>query len=82
MCCWSVRISRMFRTQDYKYIAYKDDACEQLFDMNKDPGETKNLAGSSKYESIVKAHRDILVQWERRLDVSPNVPHGDMWSAT
>jgi choline-sulfatase len=77
----SSNTGRMVRTQGYKYIAYKDDACEQLFDMKKDPGETKNLAASSKYESILKEHRDILAQWERQLDVSPNVPHRDTWSA-
>ncbi len=70
---------RMVRTQRYKYITYKDDPVEQLFDMIDDPGETKNLATSSKYASTLAEHRRMLKDWERRLDVAPNVPNAESW---
>ncbi len=70
---------RMLRTPRYKYITYKDDMVEQLFDMKDDPGETKNLATSSKYASTLAEHRRMLRDWESRLDVAPNVPNSDIW---
>jgi choline-sulfatase len=69
----------MVRTQRYKYITYKDDPVEQLFDMIDDPGETKNLATGSKYASTLTEHRRILIDWEARLQVAPNVPNPDAW---
>ena len=71
--------ARMVRTQRYKYIAYKDDPIEQLFDMIDDPGETKNLATGSKHASTLTEHRRILKGWEACLDVAPNVPNTDAW---
>ena len=44
-----------------------------------DSGETKNLATSSKYASILTEHRKRLKDWERRLDVAPGVPNSDRW---
>ena len=70
---------RMVRTQRYKYITYKDDPVEQLFDMIGDPGETKNLATGSKHASTLAEHRRMLKGWERRLDVAPNVPNTESW---
>lgn len=75
----STNRGRMVRTPRYKYITYKDDLVEQLFDMKDDPGETKNLAKSSKYASILAEHRKLLKGWESRLDVAPNVPNTDAW---
>ena len=49
----SSNTGRMLRTQRYKYITYKDNLVEQLFDMRDDPGETNNLATSSKYASYL-----------------------------
>ena len=70
---------RMVRTLRYKYVSYKDNPVEQLFDMKDDPGETKNLATSSRYASTVAEHRKLLRDWERRLNVAPNVPNTDAW---
>lgn len=70
---------RMVRTERYKYVTYKDDMVEQLFDMKDDPGETKNLATSSKYASTLAEHRKLLKGWERWLDVAPNVPNAEIW---
>jgi len=70
---------RMARTQQWKYVSYKGDTVEQLFDMKNDPGETKNLAAISRYASILAEHRKLLKDWESRLDVPPNVPNAESW---
>ena len=76
----SMNRGRMLRTPSYKYITYKDDSLEQLFDMRSDPGETKNLATSSQHASILAEHRKLLKSWERRLEMAPNVPNTDaLW---
>ena len=61
----------MVRTADYKYIVYKDDPVDQLFDMKNDPWETKNLAGESRVASIVTDHRKILAEFEAPFEVAP-----------
>jgi arylsulfatase A-like enzyme len=75
----STNTGRMVRTPSFKYITYKDDSVEQLFDMRTDPGETKNLAASSRYASALAEHRKMLRDWESRLDVPPNAPNTDAW---
>lgn len=58
---WS---GRMVRTVNYKYIAYNyGDRREQLFDMNADPGEMKNLADNPDFASVLKVHRSHLAAW-------------------
>jgi choline-sulfatase len=69
----------MLRTQNWKYIKYKDDAVEQLFDMKNDPGETRNLAASSRYGSTLAEHRRLLADHERKLDVPGNIPNAKFW---
>ena len=75
----SSNTSRMVRTHNWKYIKYKDDTVEQLFDMKNDPGETKNLAESSRYGSTLAEHRGLLAGHERRLDVPRNIPNAKFW---
>ncbi len=75
----SSNTGRMVRTPSFKYIVYKDDSVEQLFDMRTDPGETKNLAESSRYTLVLAEHRKMLRDWESRLDVPPNVPNAEVW---
>ncbi|MHC4800164.1 MAG: sulfatase family protein, partial [Planctomycetota bacterium] len=70
---------RMIRTAQYKYIAYKDDPVDQLFDMKNDPWETKNLAGESKYASVISDHRKILKDFSSKLDPVPEPTQG--WDA-
>ncbi|UCD30173.1 MAG: sulfatase-like hydrolase/transferase, partial [Planctomycetota bacterium] len=70
---------RMIRTSQYKYITYKDDPVEQLFDMKNDPWETKNIVGESKYASVVGDHRKLLQEWSSKLDPAPEPPQG--WQA-
>ena len=62
---------RMIRTPRFKYIAYTNDPVEQLFDMQADPGETKNLAPDAARAADLNAHRTLLATWEKSLDVAP-----------
>lgn len=52
------------RTKDYKYVLYEAGRYrEQLFDMNNDKGEMRNLAIEAKYNETLSKHRDILQKW-------------------
>ena len=52
------------RTKDFKYVMYdKGRYREQLFDMNADRGEMRNLAVEKKYEAELKRHRALLNDW-------------------
>jgi arylsulfatase A-like enzyme len=70
---------QVIRTAQYKYVAYKDDPVEMLFDMKKDPGETDNLAVNQKYSNELKAHRKLLKDWIKQLDVAPSLPQAARW---
>jgi len=70
---------RMLRTRRYKYVTYRDDPLDALFDMKNDPGETKNLAKRPEYAAVVAEHREFLKQWEQQLDVAPSLPRKNTW---
>src|SRR6185295_18738428 len=40
---------------------------EELYDLNSDPDEVKNLAGSDKYHHVLARMRDAQQQWEIRI---------------
>jgi len=55
---------RMIRTKKYKYCIYDNgEKREQLFDMEKDPGEMKNLVYEKGYDKIVNEHRELIGKW-------------------
>ena len=55
-------VSRMIVTPAWKYVRYDDGAnAEQLYDLVKDPGETRNHAGEP-------ANAEVLADLRRRLD--------------
>lgn len=57
---------RMIRTSRYKYILFaQGDNREQFFDMDKDPGEMKNLINDSALAGEVARHRSLLQEWMR-----------------
>lgn len=62
---------RVLRTEDYKYVNFKGDPIEQLFDMKADPGETNNLYAEAKYADILTDHRKLLDDWEASLNPLP-----------
>ena len=60
----------MVRTKDYKYVLYDTGRYrEQLYDMNTDRGEMRNLAVETRYKDVVRRHRALLRQW---MDLHPS----------
>ncbi len=58
--------ARMVRTARYKYIVFaKGEHREQLFDMDKDSGELKNLIADPALTVEVDRHRRHLEQWRK-----------------
>ena len=55
--------ARAVRSQRYKYVTYRGDPIEQLFDLEMDPGEMDNLATDSEAAAILEAHRRMLREW-------------------
>jgi len=66
---------RMVRTSEFKYCVYSNgERNEQLFDMVNDRGEMNNLAYNSKFRSVIKKHRNLLVQWIKDTDDDFKMP--------
>jgi len=64
--------SRCLRTKRYKYSVFAGPGSQELLvDMEKDPGETVNLAGHKKYGAVLADHRRRLRERIREL--------GDAW---
>jgi arylsulfatase A-like enzyme len=65
----------MVRTPRYKYVLYdKGPHREQLFDMQSDRGETRNLAVENAFAPILAAHRALLEQWMENTNIHPTRP--------
>ncbi|MCX6895175.1 MAG: sulfatase-like hydrolase/transferase [Verrucomicrobia bacterium] len=55
---------RMIRSGHYKYCVYETGKQrEQLVDLEKDPGEMKNLAADPAYADVLKQHRQFMREW-------------------
>ena len=55
---------RMLRTRSHKYVVFSQGRNpELLFDMEKDPGETCNLAGAAEAGPEHDRHRALLREW-------------------
>ena len=55
---------RMIRTKKYKYCIYDNgENREQLFDMENDPGEMKNLITNKEYSKELNKHRKLIAEW-------------------
>ena len=67
-------IGRTVRTERFKYVRYRDDPIEQLFDMKADPWEMLNLADQAKYADVLTAHRRLQADWESRMEVVEPTP--------
>ena len=64
-------VGRMIRTERYKYVKYRGDPVEQLFDMKADPWETKNLYDDTALADVLADHRWLLKEWEAQLKPVP-----------
>ncbi len=56
------------RTKDYKYNYYYRDGREELFDLDQDPGESRNLLFSSQDEEVLRVKEELkeaLLEQER-----------------
>ena len=71
--------ARVIRSNKYKLIKFMNDPAEMLFDMQTDPGETKNLLADHRYESVLRQHQKWLSEWETNLDVADDVVHRGYW---
>jgi choline-sulfatase len=60
----------MLRTNQHKLITYKDDPVIQLFDMEADPWETKNLAEDPANDSLVKQLLKQLKDYESTFEMA------------
>ena len=61
--------ARMVRTERYKYCLYGSRKHrEQLFDMDRDPGEMVNLAVEARYADELARHRALLKAWIEETD--------------
>jgi arylsulfatase A-like enzyme len=59
---------RMLRSERFKYVRFEADPVEQLFDVQADPGETKNLYQDPQQAGVLQDHRRMLAEWEARLE--------------
>jgi len=60
---------RMVVTADFKYILFDGGANpEQLFDLVNDPGEMKPVTYDPAYREQLIAHRNMLLDWDKRTD--------------
>ncbi len=70
---------RVVRTRQYKLITYCDGVNDLLFDLDADPGETKNLAADAAHAKNLAAMKKHLIEWEAKLTVAPKLPNPDAW---
>lgn len=65
----------MVRSERYKYVLYdKGRHREQLFDMQNDRGEMRNLVMENAYNQELQKMRDILEKWMNTYNIHPTRP--------
>lgn len=57
---FTVEPGRMIRTRKYKYTRYLEGEGEELYDLQNDPGERKNLSRLPAHSEALAEHRRIL----------------------
>jgi choline-sulfatase len=73
-CAWQDYVvsetvtGRMLRSARYKYCVYhhERESEELLCDLQEDPLETRNLAGSPAHQRVVREHRQLLTEWTQQ----------------
>ena len=67
---WGYTISpgRMIRSGNIKYMRYLEGDGEELYDLEADPYEKRNLAGDESYNDTLERMRDLLSEYIRESD--------------
>lgn len=60
---FTIEPGRMLRTEKYKYTHYLEGEGEELYNLEKDPGETKNLVDNPEYENVLNEHRKLFKEY-------------------
>ena len=60
-------VQRAVRDDRWKIIRYPEIKRTQLFDLQNDPDETKDLSGSPEQAERIKKMMDLMQQWQTRL---------------
>ena len=61
---------KMLRTNTHKLITYEDDPVIQLFDMEADPWETRNLTEASNSRALASEMQASLTAFESELELA------------
>ena len=70
---------RMVRTKSWKYI-YNPGAEDELYDVDSDPGELRNLAETYGYKHVLRRMKARLVKWLER--TGDTIAEDDDWKGS
>jgi hypothetical protein len=73
----AARIHRAVRDDWWKLVAYPSLHYRQLFDLENDPLETRNLVGDAGSEASVDRRQVLMREWQRRSGDTVEVPTDD-----
>ena len=64
MLCWGGHGNRAVREGHWKLVSAKDKSWE-LYDLENDPGEMRNLAHDQQFKDVLAEHRRLLSEWAK-----------------
>jgi len=67
VCEWKGE-GRIVRTKQFKLVVFGQEPKVQLFDMQRDPWETNNLAADPAMAPVIEHHRSLLAAWNARME--------------
>ncbi|WP_226527241.1 sulfatase-like hydrolase/transferase [Metabacillus niabensis] len=60
---WGQHPLRGIQTENYKYVYYYEDNIEEMYDLQNDPDELKNICNDTQYKSIKQKLKDKVDDW-------------------